>query len=154
MLLDLYYQSICWNTQTTHPWIKSNRCVKYLLWNVALQSLFKLSWFKLIGSSFCTCVSVLVYTTMLPAASPALRCQATVELQLGVATSFAQEASPLPCPAFLWRGDVPELAAPEKEDQDSKEKCVNKTPWVSISFAMPCFILGSLIKIKVEVWYK
>lgn len=29
-LLDLYYQSICWNTQTTHPWIKINRCVKCL----------------------------------------------------------------------------------------------------------------------------
>lgn len=46
-------------------------------------------------------LSVLVFATMLPAASPAHRCQATVELQLGVATSFAQEASPLSRPAFL-----------------------------------------------------
>lgn len=46
-------------------------------------------------------LSLLVFTTMSPAAGPALRCQATVELQLGVATSFTQEASPLPRPAFL-----------------------------------------------------
>lgn len=87
---------------------------------------------------------------MLLAAGPDARCQATVELQLGVTTSSAQEASPLPRPAFLWRGDASELAASEEEDQDSEEKCVNtikKYTWLQY-FAC---VVSSLIRVKVEM---
>lgn len=74
---------------------------------------------------------------MLPEVSPSLHNQASEELQLGATAFSAHEVSPLPHPAFLWCGDVPELAGPEEEDQDSEEKCVRiikKYTGVAIAF--------------------
>lgn len=65
-----------------------------------------------------------VFTQMLPAVSCPFRCQATVELQLSVSASSAQEDSPLPHPAFLRCRDAPELGVSVEEEENSEEECV------------------------------
>lgn len=63
-------------------------------------------------------------TQMFPAVGSPHRCQATFELQLCVSSSSAQEDSPLPHPAILWRRDAPQLEFSAEEEEDSEEECV------------------------------